>query len=315
MISGAEPEPDDHQSAAVRPAVASDISAAQAAAIREGWTPPDAAHAQPVYSCSCWVTDNIFVQHGELQAHYVYESATQFDRDYRAELCDAGGDACADAVHALARAEWGRRSAEQAEKAERCRLVAAGYVPRAPGLFRLSPHWLHASFAAASAQAREVYLARYPPAARAECAALRASLPAVAEGVYRLSCFSEAFCSALVAECEHFEASGLPRGRPNTMNRHGVLRPMRAHSRGTQPLGARPGPQPTRGLRTTSNVLYDAQPCANDRAGAGLNLDELGFSAGFTDRLLAEHLGPLAAALYPDFWPQVRPAGHRLAEG
>ena len=40
----------------------------------------------------------------------------------------------------------------------------------------------------------------------------------------------------------------------------------------------------------------------------GLNLDELGFSSGFTNRLLAEYVSPIAAALYPEFWPQATAA-------
>jgi hypothetical protein len=41
--------------------------------------------------------------------------------------------------------------------------------------------------------------------------------------LYELPIFSPAFCAQLNSELAHFEQSGLPMGRPNSMNRHGVL--------------------------------------------------------------------------------------------
>jgi hypothetical protein len=34
--------------------------------------------------------------------------------------------------------------------------------------------------------------------------------------------FSAKFCQTLLEELEHFEQSDMPKGRPNTMNNHGV---------------------------------------------------------------------------------------------
>ncbi|KAJ8286158.1 hypothetical protein GJAV_G00035180 [Gymnothorax javanicus] len=47
--------------------------------------------------------------------------------------------------------------------------------------------------------------------------------PLAAERVYRFPFFSEKFCKELIEELEHFEQSGAPRGRPNTMNNYGIL--------------------------------------------------------------------------------------------
>ena len=41
--------------------------------------------------------------------------------------------------------------------------------------------------------------------------------------MYALPVFSARFCALLCSELDHFAASGLPRGRPNSMNRFGTL--------------------------------------------------------------------------------------------
>lgn len=40
--------------------------------------------------------------------------------------------------------------------------------------------------------------------------------------IYRVPVFSAKFCQTLLEELEHFEQSDMPKGRPNTMNNHGV---------------------------------------------------------------------------------------------
>jgi hypothetical protein len=44
-----------------------------------------------------------------------------------------------------------------------------------------------------------------------------------ADGIYSLPVFTEEFSARLIAELKHFEASPLPKGRPNTMNHYGVM--------------------------------------------------------------------------------------------
>lgn len=41
--------------------------------------------------------------------------------------------------------------------------------------------------------------------------------------IYRVPVFTAKFCQTLLEELEHFEQSDMPKGRPNTMNNHGVL--------------------------------------------------------------------------------------------
>jgi len=43
-----------------------------------------------------------------------------------------------------------------------------------------------------------------------------------AEKVWQIPVFKESFCDDFVEELIHFESSDVPKGRPNTMNKHGV---------------------------------------------------------------------------------------------
>lgn len=88
----------------------------------------------------------------------------------------------------------------------------------ADALSPLSPKWFHAPLLAALRGAD-------PGAARAllreECA-----------GVYSFELATPAFCQAFMAEMAHFEASGLPSSRPNSMNKYGVI----VNEMGLEPL-------------------------------------------------------------------------------
>ena len=53
--------------------------------------------------------------------------------------------------------------------------------------------------------------------------AARSLCKEVAPGVYTFPLFSEEYCDALIAEVEHFQNSGLPVRRPNSMNNYGVI--------------------------------------------------------------------------------------------
>ena len=70
---------------------------------------------------------------------------------------------------------------------------------------------LAAAFAAPSASASTVE------------AALRGVLEEVSPGIYAFDMLTHEFCDRLLAELEHYEASGLPVARPNSMNNYGVI--------------------------------------------------------------------------------------------
>jgi hypothetical protein len=86
---------------------------------------------------------------------------------------------------------------------------------------QLLPSWLSAPFRS--------LLGSSKPSERCElCKALLAS-GAISEcapsgsGVWSMQLFAPEMCTALLAEVEHFEASDLPRRRPNTMNKSGLV--------------------------------------------------------------------------------------------
>ena len=82
----------------------------------------------------------------------------------------------------------------------------------------LLPEWLAPSL-------RPLAAARGAAARRAAAAAAleAGTLHELAPGIYSFDCFSAFFCAELLAEVDAFEATELPRRRPNTMNRHGLI--------------------------------------------------------------------------------------------
>ena len=42
------------------------------------------------------------------------------------------------------------------------------------------------------------------------------------DGIYSIPVFTQDFCKKLIEELKYFEASPMPKGRPNTMNNYGV---------------------------------------------------------------------------------------------
>ncbi len=123
---------------------------------------------------------------------------------------DAAGTAvsASDAKYAVA---WGSVAASHEEDAQTC----AAYRRQClhAELFDAQPQasWFAPSFAAAFADG--------PPSA----AAVRALVDEVSPGVFAFDFLSPAFCEQLLCELEHYEASGLPVVRPNSMNNYGVV--------------------------------------------------------------------------------------------
>lgn len=91
--------------------------------------------------------------------------------------------------------------------------------PGLPSLYGAGPHWneryLHAEFVAAASAAR---------GATADEAPARALFDLAAPGVFSTRrLFTPALAAELLGELQHIESSGIPRRRPNGMNRYGVI--------------------------------------------------------------------------------------------
>ena len=119
----------------------------------------------------------------------------------------------------LRTAEQGRAWARVAAQHATGLTDAAHYrsVCRHPELFDAlaapRAEWLDVGFAAALGAGDEAAVA----------AALRAHASEVAPGVFCCEMLRPSFCEALLDELEHYEQSGLPVARPNSMNNYGVI--------------------------------------------------------------------------------------------
>ena len=156
-------------------------------------TPP-ASHID----CSCYYTTNLFVN----QTHYNFRSRAEFEREHAAALARLGEPERLDLIQRLL-AEQARRRGLNAAAAHRTRAIASGYTPLHPQLWRLSADFLH------------------PDLVRIVHGELAPRM--LAHGVYALPVFSPLFCRLVCEELAHFAASGMPAGRPNSMNRAGLL--------------------------------------------------------------------------------------------
>ncbi|KAJ8385960.1 hypothetical protein AAFF_G00177810 [Aldrovandia affinis] len=167
------------------------------------------------YSCSCYYTDNIFLE--EYKLHIRFLSAQQFRTDYQTVLTTLGcsTDRHYEEILKKIEEEVERRRQLGLKSAERSRLIKEAYKPLHKQLYflqesYLAPEFLHIVNYCRSDEASEEGL-------------LDCILPSAAKQVYRFPVFNKKFCEELIEELEHFERSEAPKGRPNTMNNYGIL--------------------------------------------------------------------------------------------
>ncbi|CAB1450017.1 unnamed protein product [Pleuronectes platessa] len=167
------------------------------------------------YVCSCFTSDQIFLQDFRLHVRFVSEQ--QFTLDYQTLLRRLGcvtDEQFADVLKEISQ-EVDRRRRLSVVSAERAAVIKDIYQPLHPHVYQL----------------RESYLTRRFKQIVEYCRSSGASeqgLLDVLDGeaaprVYRFQVFEKSFCEELVEELEHFEQSTAPKGRPNTMNHYGIL--------------------------------------------------------------------------------------------
>ncbi|CAG2173196.1 unnamed protein product, partial [Oppiella nova] len=137
----------------------------------------------------------------------------QFGDQLAANGCDS--EAKRAEVLTQLKTEFDRRSRLDAEAVKRIRVIQADYTPRHPEVYHLDDKYLRNQF-------RDVV----DRCKRGDT--LSQVLPFVdvidaQKRVYKLEVFTEEFCRKLVEEVDHFNASSVPKGRPNTMNNYGIL--------------------------------------------------------------------------------------------
>ncbi|XP_060739539.1 2-oxoglutarate and iron-dependent oxygenase domain-containing protein 2 isoform X2 [Tachysurus vachellii] len=166
-------------------------------------------------TCSCYYTDNIFLEQYKL--HVRFTSEEQFKKDYRHIVQSLGcaSDAQYNAVLEKIHAEVERRRNLETQSAERKSIIKETYKPLHQHVYSLQESFLAPEF---------VEIVNYSlEDGASEEGLLELITSEAAPRVYRFPVFTQDFCKDLVEELEHFECSEAPKGRPNTMNNYGIL--------------------------------------------------------------------------------------------
>lgn len=170
---------------------------------------------QKFCTCSCYYTENLFLEQYKLHVRFISEE--QFKTDYRHILRSLGcaTDAQYNAVLEKIHAETARRRNLSAQSAERKSTIKQTYKPLHQHVYRFQESFLAPEFVEIVKYSRED--------GASEEGVLERITAEAAPRVYRFPVFTQEFCKDLVEELEHFERSEAPKGRPNTMNNYGIL--------------------------------------------------------------------------------------------
>ena len=178
--------------------------------------------------CACRFTDNFFVK--RLRMHVSFDGTREAFESAYADALDGVSEEETETIVSELRAERRRRETHFADARRRRSFIKARYRALHPDVYALNPEThLDARFrelasACRRALADGTHSARFRDAKATvtnECAGrIIRQRPA---GVFAFPVFSAAFCAKLREECAHFERSGMPLSRPNTMNDNGLL--------------------------------------------------------------------------------------------
>ncbi|GFS98513.1 2-oxoglutarate and iron-dependent oxygenase domain-containing protein 2 [Nephila pilipes] len=166
------------------------------------------------HNCDCFITHNIYIQ--ELNRHFKFLNANQFFKDYGEILSNMGYNTTIKRDHLLKEVtkEIDRRKNLETHALERKKILQQLYKPIETNVLNLQENFLDPSFinivnAAKSLDFEEIVQL----------------LDVISEEkqLYGFSVFSQAFCKQLIKELDHYQESSLPKGRPNSMNKYGVL--------------------------------------------------------------------------------------------
>ncbi|XP_062619251.1 2-oxoglutarate and iron-dependent oxygenase domain-containing protein 2-like isoform X1 [Saccostrea cucullata] len=167
------------------------------------------------FVCKCFFTNNIFIQRYNL--HVTYHDNQQFERDYLQLLRKRGCDTKEklQEVYEEIQREIDRRKRLQEESLKRKEIISTKYKPRHPAIYHLKEEYLASEFLDIVSFCKSNKTASYDE--------IVSKINVCADRVYAFPFFTDEFCRLFVEEMEHFEESDCPKGRPNTMNKHGVL--------------------------------------------------------------------------------------------
>ncbi|CAL9693179.1 unnamed protein product [Knipowitschia caucasica] len=165
--------------------------------------------------CSCFTTDNIFLDKYKLHVRFVSEQ--QFRLDYTPVLRSLGcvTEQQFEEILVKIQQEVDRRKCLDITSAERTAAIRDIYRPLHPHVYHLQESFLAPRFK------QIVEYCRGISACEEGLLELLDEMPG--HRVYRFPVFEKQFCEELLQELEHFEKSAAPKGRPNTMNHYGIL--------------------------------------------------------------------------------------------
>ncbi|XP_077377056.1 2-oxoglutarate and iron-dependent oxygenase domain-containing protein 2 isoform X1 [Festucalex cinctus] len=167
------------------------------------------------YICSCFTTDNIFLEDYKLHVRFLTE--VQFRRDYEELLKSLGcvtEQQFEDVLNKIS-LEVDRRMCLAVTSVNRAAVIKKTYRPLHPHVYQLQETFLAPEFK---------HIVEYCRSQKVTLKSLSDLLEKeTAPRVYRFPVFNKSFCADLIDELEHFERSAAPKGQPNTMNNYGIL--------------------------------------------------------------------------------------------
>lgn len=156
--------------------------------------------------------------------HVIFTSEAQFQKEYGAWLREEFECSDEDIQQVLfeVREEVDRRRRRAADSLIRKARIQHEYTPLIPRVYSLQAEYLTAEFKAAVDYCSQQLLGRNPSLAL-EHLLDQGLVTEEAAGIYTFSVFTEEYCRDVIIELKHFSESPLPKARPNSMNRNGVL--------------------------------------------------------------------------------------------
>ncbi|GBM07919.1 2-oxoglutarate and iron-dependent oxygenase domain-containing protein 2 [Araneus ventricosus] len=166
------------------------------------------------YNCNCFVTHNIYIQ--KLDRHFKFTSTDQFFKDYNEVLPKLGYNSATEKGHLLKQIteEIDRRKNLEKDAEERRKYLLKHYKPSDASIYNLQENFLDISFIKLVKAARNLNFKE-----------TLQFLDVISEEkqLYGFPVFTRSLCNQLLKELDHYQESSLPKGRPNSMNRYGVL--------------------------------------------------------------------------------------------
>eukprot|EP00794_Sanderia_malayensis_P014133 gene14133-15610_t len=166
------------------------------------------------FICNCAFERNIFIK--DVGRHFTFENEEQFATDYKSQLVRNGiSDVQYQDIMRKIKEEIERRQSLGNESVKRKNIISQRYKHIHRDLLQLKRSHLS-----------EQFLEVVSLASDKDCSTeslIQKLQKENAPHCYSFQVFTNEFCDKLIEEIESFEKSGLPIGKPNTMNNYGIV--------------------------------------------------------------------------------------------